>query len=227
MSRDPGMDHASDDAARAEAVPRQRPDVGGAAIRAGDVDFDAFYATTPPWDIGRPQPAFLQLAASGAIVGRVLDVGCGTGEHALMAAELGLEVTGVDISRSAITRAETKARERGLTARFFVGDALALASLDEQFGTVLDCGLFHVFNDADRVRYVNALAAVVVPGGRYHLLCFSEHEPGDAGPRRVTQGEIRSSFRAGWRIAEIHAAKIETTILADGVAAWRATMIRT
>ncbi len=50
-------------------------------------DFDALYAGTPPWDIGRPQPAFLALAQEGAIRGRVLDVGCGTGEHVLMAAD--------------------------------------------------------------------------------------------------------------------------------------------
>src|ERR1039458_6117514 len=54
-------------------------------------DFDGFYAGTPPWDIGRPQPAFLSLAEAGAIRGRVLDVGCGTGEHALMAAGMGLD----------------------------------------------------------------------------------------------------------------------------------------
>ena len=59
-------------------------------------DFDASYAGTPPWDIGRPQPAFLALAEAGTIRGRVLDVGCGTGEHALMAASMGLEATGID-----------------------------------------------------------------------------------------------------------------------------------
>lgn len=38
-------------------------------------DFDALYAGTPPWDIGRPQPAFLALAEAGQVRGRVLDVG--------------------------------------------------------------------------------------------------------------------------------------------------------
>src|SRR5271165_4144493 len=113
-------------------------------------DFDASYAGTAPWDIGRPQPVFLALAEAGAISGRVLDVGCGTGEHTLMAARLGLEATGLDFSAAAIALAEAKGRDRGLTARFQVGDALELAALGEQFDTVLDCGLFHVFDDGDR-----------------------------------------------------------------------------
>ena len=59
-------------------------------------DFDALYERgCPPWDIGRPQRAFLRLAEDGAFRGRMLDVGCGTGEHALLAASMGLEATGV------------------------------------------------------------------------------------------------------------------------------------
>ena len=57
----------------------------GPGTPAGPEDL---YASTPPWDIGRPQPAFLALARVGAITGRVLDAGCGTGEHTLMAAAL-------------------------------------------------------------------------------------------------------------------------------------------
>jgi cyclopropane fatty-acyl-phospholipid synthase-like methyltransferase len=107
-----------------------------------------------------------------------------------------------------------------------VRDARDLATLDEKFDTALDCGLFHVLNDEDRVRYVDALAAVVRPGGRVHLLCFSEHVPGDAGPRRVTQDELRSNFRDGWRVDTIRPATIEATVAADGVPAWCATIVR-
>src|SRR5438105_5502156 len=98
---------------------------GGQARRSPE-DFDAMYAGAPPWDIGRPQPAFLELADAGALQGRVLDVGCGTGEHALMSAARGLEATGVDAAPAAITIAEAKARDRGLTARFLVWNALDL-----------------------------------------------------------------------------------------------------
>ena len=206
---------------------RALPNVDRSAlIRAGAVDFDAFYATTPPWDIGRPQPEFAALAAESDLVGRVLDAGCGTGEHALMAAELGLEATGVDIAARAIEQANDKARARGLAVRFVVGDARDLSSLGERFDSVLDSGLFHVLTDDDRRRYVDALAAVVVPQGRVHLLCFSEHVPGHAGPRRVTKDEIRSSFANGWRVDDIRPATIAATFNPAGVPAWRATIVR-
>jgi cyclopropane fatty-acyl-phospholipid synthase-like methyltransferase len=188
-------------------------------------DFDAFYTGTPPWDIGRPQPAFLRLAESGALRGRVLDVGCGTGEHALMAAALELEAIGIDTAAAAIAIAMRKAQERGLAARFLVWNALSLASLGEEFDTVLDCGLFHVFRDEDRVAFAESLTKVVRTGGHYFLLCFSEHEPGDRGPRRVTQAEIRASFADGWRVDSIEAATIETTA-GSGVLAWLASLTR-
>jgi len=189
-------------------------------------DFDALYAGTPPWDIGRPQPAFVQLADSGGLKGRVLDVGCGTGEHALMAAALGLQAVGIDAAPAAIAIAEGKARARGLTARFVVANALDLGSLDEQFDTVLDCGLFHIFDDDDRARFVDSLGAVIPSGGRYHMLCFSDQQPGDWGPRRVAEQEITASFSDGWTINSIVAAKIDVTISAEGALAWLAATTR-
>src|SRR5690348_13275231 len=130
-------------------------------------DFAAMYQGTPPWDIGRPQREFLKLVEDGAVRGRVLDVGCGTGEHTLLAAARGLDATGIDTTAAAIASAERKAMERGLTARFLVHDALRLPLLGEQFETALDCGLFHVFNDEDRRAFVDSLSAVMRPGGRY------------------------------------------------------------
>jgi SAM-dependent methyltransferase len=189
-------------------------------------DFDALYAGTPPWDIGRPQPAFLALAEAGAVRGRVLDVGCGTGEHVLMAAGLGLEATGVDAAVAAVDAAKGKARDRGLTARFLVWDALRLAALGEVFDTVLDSGLFHVFQDDERPRFVDGLGAVVRPGGRYLMLCFSDRQPGGWGPRRVTQAEIRASFDDGWRVDSIEPARFDVTIDPDGALAWLATITR-
>src|SRR5579871_93102 len=59
-----------------------RANPGRAADRSAE-DFDDSYLGTPPWDIGRPQPVFAALLDEGDIRGRVLDAGCGTGEHTL------------------------------------------------------------------------------------------------------------------------------------------------
>ena len=136
----------------------------------------------------------MELAEHGALTGRVLDVGCGAGEHALMAAARGFDATGIDALPRAIALAQRKARDRGLTARFLVWDALTLPDLGEQFDTVLDSGLFHVFDDDDRGRFVASLHAVMPASARYYLLCFSDLEPGTFGPRRVSQPEIREAF---------------------------------
>ena len=191
-----------------------------------DHDFNAMYADRPPWDIGRPQPAFVKVADAGGLRGRVLDVGCGTGEHALLAAERGFEATGIDFAPAAITIAEQKAAERRLEVRFIVFDALELAALDEHFDTVLDSGVFHVFDDADRVRYVASLAAATLPGARYNLLCFSDRQPGDWGPRRVTRGEIEASFADGWEVDSIEPVVFQTNMDPPEVQGWQAAIVR-
>ncbi len=91
--------------------------------------WDSAYEGSPPWDIGRPQPAFVELARAGKLQGEVLDVGCGTGEQTLLAAKHGAQATGVDIAKRAIQRARAKAEERGIRAAFETADALHLDRL--------------------------------------------------------------------------------------------------
>jgi SAM-dependent methyltransferase len=163
----------------------------------------------PPWDIGRPQPVFVRLADQGLLAGQVLDPGCGTGENTLLAAARGATAVGVDLSARAIARARAKAAERGLAARFETGDVLRLGDLGLTFDTVIDSGVFHVFDDEDRVRYVASLASVLLPGGYCYLICFSDRQPGDFGPRRVSQDELRAAFGGGWAVASIEAEAFE------------------
>lgn len=191
---------------------------------------DAYAGSNPPpWDLGAPQPAFVRLAADGLLTGQVLDAGCGTGEQTLLAASAGAEALGVDVSPLAIEQARGKAATRGIKARFEVADALSLGDLGLSFGTVIDSGLFHVFDDDNRARYVSSLASVLRPGGRLYLMCFSERQPGAFGPRRVTQDELRAAFGDGWTIVALQA---DEFALNPGVfptttaQAWLATVAR-
>jgi SAM-dependent methyltransferase len=167
---------------------------------------DAYAGDTPaPWDIGRPQPAFVRLADKGLLLGRLLDSGCGTGEQTLLAAAHGADALGIDVSPRAIKQARGKAAERGLDVRFEVADALRLGDLGLTFDTIIDSGVFHVFDDEDRARYVASLASVLGDGGHCYLICFSDRQPGTFGPRRVRQDELRAAFGEGWTIASIEA----------------------
>jgi SAM-dependent methyltransferase len=184
--------------------------------------------TPAPWDIGRPQPAFVRLADEGRLTGRLLDAGCGTGENALLAASRGADVTGIDVAPTAIARARAKASERGLTARFEVADALDLGHLSLTVDTVIDSGVFHVFGDNDRARYVASLAAALRPAGVCYLMCFSDQQPGTWGPRRVRADELRAAFSDGWAVESITADTFEINPMegTTRVQAWLAVIRR-
>ncbi|HJZ93022.1 MAG TPA: class I SAM-dependent methyltransferase [Gemmataceae bacterium] len=194
--------------------------------------FENLYAGPAPWDIGKPQEQFVAIA--DRVTSPVLDAGCGTGEHVLFFAARGHRVVGVDFVDEAIRRSRHKASERGLSVEFLVKDALTLADWGEWFATALDCGLFHVFSDEDRRRYVAGLAHVLRPGGRLFLMCFSDEEPGTEGPRRVSRQELYDSFADGWEVESVEPCQIEISpeftevkFSKGGPRAWFAVIRRT
>jgi cyclopropane fatty-acyl-phospholipid synthase-like methyltransferase len=169
--------------------------------------FENLYAGQPPWDIGKPQKPFVD--AADRITGAILDAGCGTGDTALFFASRGHKVTGIDYLEEPIKRAKRKNDERKLSATFLVKDATTLKDWSERFDNVIDSGLFHVFSDGDRKKYVAGLATVLKPGGRLFLLCFSDQEPGDEGPRRISKEELHEAFAKGWTVESIQLVQIE------------------
>ncbi len=157
--------------------------------------FESFYDGGAPWDIGKPQGTFAAIA--DRVTGPLLDAGCGTGEHALFFAARGLRVTGIDFVEEALRRPRAKAAERGLAVEFLLKDATALEDWGQRFASVIDCGLFHGLSDDDRRRYVRGLARAIEPGGRLFLMCLSDEEPGEEGPRRVSQQDLYDAFIDG------------------------------
>ena len=189
------------------------------------------YADKAPWDIPGPQPAFVK--AADQITGSILDAGCGTGENAMFFAQRGNTVTGIDYLEEPIKRAKQKAVDRSLPVNFLVMDALALTEIPQVFDNVIDSGLFHVFSDADRKKYVEGLVKVLKPGGRLFLMCFSDGEPGTAGPRRVSNAELQAEFANGWTIESVAPARFQTipefkdTFSEGGPKAWFVVVKRT
>src|SRR3989449_9101148 len=182
------------------------------------ISWEDAYKTRPPWDIGRPQPSFVELVQAGELnKGRVLDVGCGTGENALYLADRGFSVVGVDLSSRAIDAAKTKGSERKLKVDFRLANALHLDFKIACFDNTIDSGLFHTFNDNDRVVFAREIARVLKTDGRYFMLCFSDKEPTNwGGPRRVTKEEIEATFSLLFNINFIKDAYFATRIHNNG-----------
>jgi SAM-dependent methyltransferase len=190
--------------------------------------WDASYHDGPaPWDIGRPQPTVVRLASEGGFAGAVLDAGCGTGENALHIASLGCSVLGFDVAETALAMAQAKAADRGIEVEFVTADAFYLEQLGRKFATVLDCGLFHVFDDDERPGYVASLASVTEHDGTLYVLCFSDDSP-DTGPHPVSQEELRAAFDpdTGWKIATIEPDRVQARYHDNGAPAWLATIKR-
>ncbi len=181
--------------------------------------FDTAYEGRPPWDLGRPQRAIVELAEAGRIVGSVLDVGCGTGEHALYLAERGHDVVGVDLAPRAIELARAKAAERGARADLRVWDALHVDELGLRFDTAIDVGMFHTLSDEERPRYARSLHAALAPEGRAFVLCWSERNAWGYGPRHVTQMELLGTFERGWDV-RILSSELESAIKGATIHAW-------
>ena len=179
--------------------------------------FNESYRGSPPWDIGRPQSEFVKMAQNGEIHGKVLDVGCGTGENAIFLSQFGTEAWGIDSAPLAIEKAKQKAQQHGLKVRFMVGDAFRLDKLGTRFNTVVDCGLFHIFSDEERPLFTKSLRSAMETRGTYFMLAFSTKEPRDwGGPRRLSEEEIWNVFRTGWKINYIKDCKIETNVHPQG-----------
>ena len=169
----------------------------------------------------------MKLADAGEIRGDVIDLGCGTGENAIMFASKGSRVLGIDSAPLAISKARAKAKERSSTAEFRLANALDLSSLGRRFDVATDCGLFHTFSDSERVTFAVSLWKALVPWGRYFMLCFSDHEPSDwGGPRRVSKEEILETFQLRWRVDSIRPARFEATQPGERGYAWLSSLTR-
>ncbi|MFQ6011784.1 MAG: class I SAM-dependent methyltransferase [Nitrososphaerales archaeon] len=176
------------------------------------------YQKRPAWEVDHPQRAFVELVNNNEIrPGRVLDIGCGTGENAIFLARNGFSVVGIDLVPLAIEQAKQKALKLGAEIDFSVGVALHLGCQVAYFSSVIDSGLFHIFDDKNRSTYVEQITRVLGKDGAYFMLCFSETEPKDwGGPRRVSKDEIEKALSPSFEVNFIRETILETNIHKEG-----------
>ncbi|SPM34003.1 Mycobacterium rhizamassiliense ORFan [Mycobacterium rhizamassiliense] len=174
-------------------------------------DWDAAYReeAPPPWSIGRPQPELAELIDQGTVRSDVLDSGCGHAALALVLAERGHTVVGLDASPTAIEAATAEAAERGLTtATFAQADVTDFDGYDGRFSTILDSGLFHALPPERRQDYLRSIFRAAAPGASLHILAFAAGALGDGGPRGFTENELRQEVSTLWEIDELRPAKV-------------------
>jgi len=148
--------------------------------------------------------------------GRIVDLGCGTGDLAIGLARRGHSVLGIDFAPAAIEEAERRAAalDAGARARLELrgGDALRLAMIEGPIGSVVDSGFYHLFDADVRSDLVQEMARVLPAGGRYYMLGFAIAIPAPDVPRQVTAEELNRQFsgEAGWAVRVLRPARFAT-----------------
>lgn len=169
------------------------------------VNWEMRYAAgDTPWELGEVSPplaGLLRLYRDA--LGHVLVPGCGRGEDALYAAELGADVTGWDLSATAIAAGRAAARTRGLGVAFAVRDALAPApELAGTIDTVVEHTFFCALPLDVRPRYMAAAAQLLRPGGLL-LGVFFIGDRHSGPPYGTTQDELRALAAPYFRVNQI------------------------
>jgi 2-polyprenyl-3-methyl-5-hydroxy-6-metoxy-1,4-benzoquinol methylase len=156
-----------------------------------------------PWYYPELDPDLEDALATQHIeTGRALDLGTGPATQALALAERGFQVTASDLSQRAIEQGRTRSTAKHLDIEFVQDDILNTV-LAGPYDFVFDRGCFHVLAPEHRAAYATAVANLVKPRGYFFLKCFSDEQPGEIGPYRLTAREIESTFAVGFEIIAI------------------------
>lgn len=174
--------------------------------RTTDVSQLPWYTTELDPDIGA------SLEAHGPAHGRVLDLGTGPGTHAVGLAKLGYEVVATDISPSAVRAAVAHAKKSGAKIDFRVDNILNSKLAAASFDAIVDRGTFHVLSPEARPLYVVTVHRILRPQALLYLKTFSDKEPGDEGPYRLSPGELRSYFREAFDVLSIEDTVFQGTL---------------
>jgi len=172
-------------------------------------DFEARYQSgNTPWDHGLPDHNLIESVATFSVVpGKVLDIGCGTGENSIWLVRQGFEVSGCDLSQTAIETAKQKARDAGVECRFHMADFLVDPLPDTPFSFLFDRGCLHSVSDLeDRERFIARASELLNENGLWLSMTGNADEPErEVGPPRLTATELVALVEPRFEILSLKA----------------------
>ena len=134
--------------------------------------------------------------------GKFLDLGTGPGTQAMQISNLGFDVTGSDLSNSAIERA----KKLYPNTSYIVDDILNSKFLDNAFDYILDRGVFHIFEQEKIPDYLRQIKRILKKNGILFLKCMSVEEKNledEKGPFLYSKKQIKEIFENNFEIESI------------------------
>jgi cyclopropane fatty-acyl-phospholipid synthase-like methyltransferase len=176
-----------------------------------------------PWNRVSTPELLLKFLESGRIQPcKTLEIGCGMGNHAIYLSRQGFDVTGIDVSPTAIGYAVENAKKAEAACKFILADFLTISKeMDCNYRFVYDWEVLHHVFPENRKDYVRKVAEALAPDGNYFSVCFNEQDPnfGGAGKFRSTPigtrlyfssiAELKELYDPYFRILELKTVEIE------------------
>ena len=156
------------------------------------------------WDKGAPSPAMRQYLERHAVRGRALVPGCGRGHEGALAAEHGLDATGLDIAPTGI--AEARAKYPHLADRFMMGNLFdPPEKLRGAFDVVLEHTCMSALPPPLRADYRRGIDLTLRHGGLLIGVWYIDPalDPGTEGPPfPFSVADLTALFAEGYAIVE-------------------------
>ncbi len=166
-----------------------------------------------PWYSAELDPDIESALGAHATEGaRILDLGTGPATQAVALARRGYSVVASDISETAVRKGRSLAKEEGVRIVFRVDNILDSRLEDALADVIVDRGVFHVLPPEARPVYVKQVRRIVRPRGLLLLKTFSDKEPGDDGPYRLSPGELRGYFLDSFDVVSIEETVFQGTL---------------
>ena len=169
-------------------------------------EWDQYYRKYPleelGWELGKPRPILVEYMEKGLLPkGKALDLCCGAGTNTVYLAQSGFDVTGIDISKTAIEIAKKKAHQAKVHINFLPESFIDLTFSDGEFDFVFDMGCFHHVDVEERAKFIAGVYRVLRECGVYMLTCFSYKN--GLGWNHFTRQQIIELFSGHFVLVEI------------------------